>query len=87
MEYNFLAQVVKSVRRDVLLDLVLTNKKGLVGNVWAGGSLGCSDKVEFGILHGRNKVVGWIANLEFRKANSDLIKDLLGDIPWVRILK
>lgn len=34
MEYNFLAQVVeKSVRRGVLLDLVLVNKKGLVGNV------------------------------------------------------
>lgn len=34
MEYNFLAQVVeKSRRRGVLLDLILTKKRRLVGNV------------------------------------------------------
>ena len=36
------------------LDLVLTNKEGLVGHVKVGGSLGCSDHemVEFRILCG-----------------------------------
>lgn len=38
-------------RNGVLLSLVLTNKKGLVGNVKVVGSLGCSDHkiVEFSI--------------------------------------
>ena len=40
------------MRRGVLLDLVLTNKEGLVGNVKVGVSLGCSNHeiVEFRIL-------------------------------------
>jgi len=44
--------VEKLMMRGVLLDLVLTNKEGLVGDVKAGGSLGCSDHgmVAFGIL-------------------------------------
>lgn len=45
-ETNFLMQVVKELtRRDVILDLVLTNKEGLIGNPKAGGSLGCGDHV------------------------------------------
>ena len=54
---NFLAQVVESsTRTGVRLDLVLTNKGGLVGDVKVGGSLGCSDHkmVEFRILCGRS---------------------------------
>ncbi|GAB0207135.1 mitochondrial enolase superfamily member 1 [Grus japonensis] len=50
---NFLIQLVEEpTRRGVLLDLVLTNKEGLVGDVKVGGSLGCSDHemVEFRIL-------------------------------------
>jgi len=43
--------------------------------------------VEFRILNGRNKVASRIATLEFRKANSDLIKDMFGGIPWIRVLK
>jgi len=43
VEDNFPAQVVEPPRRGVLLDLVLTNKEGLVGNVKAGGSPACSD--------------------------------------------
>lgn len=31
------------MRRSVLLNLVLTNKEGLVGGVKVGGSLGCSE--------------------------------------------
>ncbi|PKU48218.1 dtw domain-containing protein 2 [Limosa lapponica baueri] len=41
---NFLLQVTeKPIRRGAILDLVLTNKEGLVGNVKLKGSLGCSD--------------------------------------------
>ncbi|KAF1441782.1 hypothetical protein FQV07_0011647, partial [Pygoscelis papua] len=49
---NFLLQVVEEpTRRGAVLDLVLTNKEGLVGNVKLKGSLGCSDHemVEFKI--------------------------------------
>ncbi|PKU37650.1 mast stem cell growth factor receptor kit [Limosa lapponica baueri] len=38
-------QVVEEpTRRGVLLNLVLTKKEGQVGDVKAGGSLGCSDR-------------------------------------------
>jgi len=50
---NFLLQVTEEpTRRGVMLDLVVTNKEGLVGNVKLKGSLGCSDRkmVESGSL-------------------------------------
>ncbi|GAB0209248.1 hypothetical protein GRJ2_003390500 [Grus japonensis] len=41
---NFLLQVTEeSIRRGAMLDLVLTNKEGLVGNVQPKGSLGVQD--------------------------------------------
>ncbi|GAB0204161.1 protein NYNRIN-like [Grus japonensis] len=45
------------MRRGVLLDLVLTNKEGVVEDVKVGGSLGCGDHemVEFRILRGRSR--------------------------------
>jgi len=49
---NFLMQVVEEpTRKGALLDLVLTNKEGLVEDVKVGGRLGCSDHemVEFRI--------------------------------------
>ena len=50
---NFLLQVLEEPpRRGAVLDLVLTNREGLVGSVKLRGSLGCSDHemVEFKIL-------------------------------------
>ncbi|GAB0184141.1 hypothetical protein GRJ2_000879400 [Grus japonensis] len=50
---NFLLQVIEEpTRRGAMLDLILTNKEGLVGDVKLKGSLGCSDHemVEFRIL-------------------------------------
>ncbi|GAB0208892.1 hypothetical protein GRJ2_003354900 [Grus japonensis] len=77
------------MRRGVLLDLVLTNKEGLVGDVKVEGSLGCRDHemVEFRILRGRSRAVSRITALDFRRANFGLFKDLLGTIPWVRDLE
>ena len=44
VEDNFLMQVVEELTRGgVLLDLILTNKEGLVKEIKVGGSLGCSD--------------------------------------------
>lgn len=47
------------MRTVVLLDLVLANKEGLVGEVKAGNSLGCSDheEVEFRILRGESRAI------------------------------
>jgi len=50
---NFLMQVVEEpTKKGAVLDLVLTNKEGLVEDVKVGGRLGCSDHemVEFIIL-------------------------------------
>ena len=61
-----------------------TNKqRRLVGDVKAGRTLGCSDHemVEFRILCGGSRSISRTATLDFRRANSDLFKDLLGGIP------
>ena len=53
IEDNFLSQVIDSpTRRDVLLDLLITNVSELIRRVKIGGSLGCSDYalVEFSVL-------------------------------------
>lgn len=76
-------QVVgKPTGRDVMLDLVLTNKKGLVGDVMAGGSLDCSvhEMLAFRIPHGRSMAVSRTTALDFRKNNSDIFKGLLRGI-------
>ncbi|GAB0202828.1 mitochondrial enolase superfamily member 1 [Grus japonensis] len=82
---NFLTHLVEEPkRREVVLDLILTNKEGLVGDVKVGGSLGCRDHemVEFRILCGRSRAISRIATLDFRRANFGLFKDLLERIPW-----
>lgn len=53
IDNDFLIQVVEEpTRKDLLFDLMLINKEGLVGNVKVGGSLVYSDHeiVEFSIL-------------------------------------
>jgi len=57
---NFLRKVVQQpTRKGALLDLVLTNKEGLVEDVKARGRLGCSDHeiVEFRILLGGSRAI------------------------------
>ncbi|GAB0202771.1 hypothetical protein GRJ2_002742700 [Grus japonensis] len=47
---NFLLQVIEEpMRRGAMLDLVPTNKEGLVGDVKLKGSLGCSDHSSGGV--------------------------------------
>ena len=87
---NCLTQVVKEPkRRGGLLNLVLTNKKGLTGDEKVGGSLGCSDceMVESKFFYGRSKARSRIATLDFRRANFDLFNDLLEGIPQDRALE
>ncbi|GAB0181373.1 hypothetical protein GRJ2_000602600 [Grus japonensis] len=82
---NFLLQVIEEpLRRGAMLDLVLTNKEGLVGNVKLKGSHGCSDHemVEFEILRAVRRVHSKLTALDFRGADFALFRDLLGRVPW-----
>jgi len=82
---NFLMQVVQEpTKKGALLDLVLTNKEGLVEDVKAGGRLVYRDHemVEFRIPHGGSRAISRIKTLDLRRANFGLFKALLGGIPW-----
>ncbi|GAB0181465.1 triadin [Grus japonensis] len=72
-----------------MLDLVLTSKEGLVGNVKLKGSLGCSDHetVEFKILRAARRVHSKLTTLDFRRADFGLFRDLLGRVPWDKALE
>ncbi|GAB0179159.1 hypothetical protein GRJ2_000381200 [Grus japonensis] len=87
---NFLLQVIEEpTRRGAMLDLILTNKEGLVGNVKLKGSLGCSDHemVEFRILRAVRRVRSKLTTLDFRRADFGLFRDLLGRVPWDKALE
>ncbi|GAB0190272.1 hypothetical protein GRJ2_001492500 [Grus japonensis] len=77
------------MRRGAMLELVLTNKEGLVGNVKLKGSLGCSDHemVEFKILRTARRMHSKLTTLDFRRADFGLFGDLLGRIPWDKALE
>jgi len=77
------------MRRHVLLNIVRTNRDGLVEDVKAGGSLSCSDHeiVVFRILRGGRRAKNKIKTLDFRRANFGFFKDLLGGISWVSALE
>ncbi|GAB0208751.1 hypothetical protein GRJ2_003340800 [Grus japonensis] len=72
-----------------MLDLLLTNKEGLVGDVKLKGSLGCSDHemVEFRILRAARRAHSKLTTLDFRRADFGLFRDLLGRIPWDKALE
>ena len=58
-------------------------------DVKVGGRLGCSDHeiVQFRILRGGSKAISRIKNLDLRRANFGLFKELLGGIPWAWALE
>lgn len=70
------------MRRGALLNTVLTNREGLVGDVKAGGSLGYSDHeiAEFSVLQEGSWARNSITTLDFRRANFGFFRDLLGGI-------
>lgn len=52
------------------------------------GSLGCSDEMmEFRISCGRMRKTSRVASPDFSRANSVLFCQLLGEIPWDRVLE
>jgi len=87
---NFLLQVIEELMRTgAVLDLVLTNKEGLVRNVKLKGSLGCSDHemVEFKILRAAGRAHNKLTTLDFRGADFAFFRDLLGRVPWEKSLE
>ena len=71
-------------RRGAILDLVLTNKEGLVANMKLKGSLGCTDleMVEFRILRAVRSEQSNLTTLDFMSADFGLFRDLLSRVPW-----
>ncbi|TRZ08993.1 hypothetical protein HGM15179_018118 [Zosterops borbonicus] len=77
------------MRRGAMLDLILTNKEELVGNVKLKSSLGCSDHemVEFKILRRARMMYNKLIALGFRRADFGLFRGLLGRVPWDRAVE
>ncbi|PKU41308.1 glycerol kinase [Limosa lapponica baueri] len=72
-----------------MLNPILTNTEGLVGNVKLKGSLGCSDHemVEFKILRAERRVCNKLTTLDFRRADFGLLRGLLGRVTWEKALE
>ncbi|KAJ7396062.1 hypothetical protein BTVI_148843 [Pitangus sulphuratus] len=86
---NFFLQVIEEpMRRGAMLDLILTNKEGLVGNMKLLSSLGCSDHevLKFKILGTARRAQNKLTTLDFRRADFGLFRDLLGRVQWDRAL-
>ena len=65
-----------------MLELVLTSRERLVGNVKLKGSLGCSghEILEFKILRALSRAHSKLTTLDFRRAVLGLFRDLLGRV-------
>ncbi|GAB0187348.1 hypothetical protein GRJ2_001200100 [Grus japonensis] len=84
---NFLLQVIEEPRRrGAMLDLVLTNKEGLVGNVRLKGSLGCRDHemVQFQIKLGQQEghTLPWTSEEQTLASSRICLVEYHGTKPW-----
>ncbi|GAB0206625.1 mitochondrial enolase superfamily member 1 [Grus japonensis] len=87
---NFLVQVLKEpMRKGALLDLLLVNREGLVGEVAIGGRLGHSDHevVEFKIFGDRRKTATKTSTLDMGRADFRLLRELVSQVPWETALE
>ena len=80
---NFLTQLIEEpMRRGMWLNLILTNKEGLTGDMKVIGSLGCPDhEIESRILRGESRSKSKITTLDFRR-DFGVFRDLLEEVPW-----
>jgi len=72
------------MRGGVSLDLLFTNREGLVGDVVVGGYLGLSnhEMIEFSIHGGVKREVRKTTTMDFQRADFGLFKMLLERVPW-----
>ena len=90
VEDNFLVQVIDGpTRREALLDLVLTGAEESIREVKTGGSLGCSGRalVDFVTWRNAGLAKSRVRTVSSRRANLQLLKELLGGISWETVLK
>uniref|UniRef100_A0A493TTX5 Reverse transcriptase domain-containing protein n=1 Tax=Anas platyrhynchos platyrhynchos TaxID=8840 RepID=A0A493TTX5_ANAPP len=90
VEDSFLTQLISEpTRGGAPLDLLFTNREGLVEDVIVGSCLGQSDHemVEFTILGEARKGTSKTTVLDFRRADFGLLRTLVGGIPWEEVLK
>lgn len=84
---NFLTQVVnKTMRRGVLLDLLLAKKEGLFGDIKVVSILGCSDH-EVHDPAWRKQDNKWNCSPGLQENKLWLFMDLLGGVPLVKKLE
>lgn len=89
-EDNFLHQLVNEpTRGKTPLDLLFTNREGLVGDVVVGGRLGHSDHeiIEFSILRDARRTISKTSTVDFRRADFCLFRSLVQSIPRETMLK
>ncbi|KAK4823954.1 LOW QUALITY PROTEIN: hypothetical protein QYF61_008340 [Mycteria americana] len=82
---NFLTQLVSEPTREgAPLDLLFTNREGLVSHVMVGGCLGQSDHemIEFLIRGEAAMGVSKTATLDFHRADFGLFRRLVDRVPW-----
>ncbi|KAJ7423524.1 hypothetical protein WISP_33455 [Willisornis vidua] len=82
---NFLLQLVNEpTRGGALLDLLFTNREGLVGDVVVRGCLGHSDYEirEFSILRDARRAINKTSALDFRRADFGLFRRQVQSVPW-----
>ncbi|KAK4816199.1 hypothetical protein QYF61_012664 [Mycteria americana] len=87
---NFLTQLVSEPTREgALLDLLFTNREGLVSHVMVGGCLEQSDHemIEFLILGNVMRGVSRTATLDFQRADFGPFRRLVNRVPWEAALK
>ncbi|PKU47054.1 nedd4-binding protein 2-like 2 [Limosa lapponica baueri] len=87
---NFLSEVIDSpTRRDMILDLMVTNSSEQIGDIKIRGSLGCSDHalVEFTVLRDMSQARSKVRTLNFRKTKFQLFKKLVNRSPWETALR
>ena len=89
VEDSFLTQLVREATRGgALLDLLLANREGLVGDGKVGDCLGQSDHgiVEFSVLGDVRRVTSKSALLSLQRADFDLFRMLVAGVPWEWLL-
>ena len=90
MEDNFLTQLVSEpTRGGATLDLLFTNREGLVGYVVVGGCIGLGghEIIAFLVRCEVKRRASTTTTMDFRKADFGLFGMLVERVPWERVLK
>lgn len=77
------------MRKNAVLDLMVTNLRELIGNVKTGGSLGCSNHglLELTVMRNIGQKRSEVRLLNCRKTDFQLSKEIVSGIPWGTALR